>query len=178
MLQDADIWGAVSDEVRKIRTYDDPQLRQRGFYKRFLGELKEAGILTLSAAGRVGAFVVRKKPREIDGKMQERQRLILDCRHVNALFRAPPVTELGSLSAVGDLFIPPDRDLYVAGGDIRDCFYACRLPEELISYFCFSFDVSVAEVSQMFSGNVPAELADLPGEAMVSPARGSLGPFT
>ena len=35
-----------------------------------------------------------KKPKEIEGVMVERQRLILDCRQVNLSFRAPPVTEL------------------------------------------------------------------------------------
>ena len=111
MLQDADNWGAVADEVRQIRIYDDPQLRRPGFYKGFLKKLKQAGILTFSraASGRVGAFVVRKKPKEVDGVMRERQRLILDCRRVNALFRAPPVTELGSLPAVGDMICTSRR---------------------------------------------------------------------
>ena len=171
MLQDADNWGAVSDEVRKIRTYDDPQLRQIAFYKRFLSKLKKAGLLAFSrgAAGRVGAFVVRKKPKEVNGELRERQRLILDCRRVNALFRAPPVTELGSLAAVGDLFIPPDADLYISGGDIRDCFYACRLPDELLQYFCFSFDITVAEAAQINGGDIPPGLEDLPADTMVSP---------
>ena len=171
MLQHADNWGTAADEVRQIRTYDDPQLRQRDFYKRFLEKLKKAGILSFSkvAAGRVGAFVVSKKPKEIDGAMRERQRLILDCRKVNALFRAPPVTELGSLSAVGDLYIPSQHSMYVSGGDIRDCFYACRLPDELLSYFCFSFDISVGEVAELYDGGLPSGLEGLPNDAMVGP---------
>ena len=171
MLQDADNWGAVADEARKIRTYDDPQLRQKKFYMSFLKKLKEAGVLAFSqvAAGRVGAFVVRKKPKEVEGKMRERQRLSLDCRRVNALFRAPPVTELGSLPAVGDLYIPEGSDMFISGGDIRDCFYACRLPDELLSYFCFSVDVSVAEVAEIYGGNLPAELRGMPSDFMVCP---------
>ena len=93
-----------------------------------------AGILIFSkkARGRVGSVVVRKKPKEVDGVMRERQRLILDCRRVNLLFRAPPITELGSLPAVGDMEIPGGEKLYIAGGDIQDCFYACSSPRVLL----------------------------------------------
>ena len=101
--------------------------------------------------------------------MQERQRLILDCRRVNALFRAPPVTELGSLAAMGDLHIPEGHDMFISGGDIRDCFYACKLPDELLSYFCFSFDVSVAEVAEIYGGDLPAELEGMPMDHVVCP---------
>lgn len=55
---------------------------------------------TTSCRGRVGAFCVTKKPKEVAGQLVERQRLILDCRQVNLAFRDPPKTELGSLAAL------------------------------------------------------------------------------
>ena len=41
-----------------------------------------------------------KKSKLIDGKMVERQRLVLDCRSVNLQFKDPPRTHLGSLCLV------------------------------------------------------------------------------
>ena len=171
MLQDFNNWGALSDEVAKIKTYDDPQLRNRKFYAQFLQKLSGAGILTFSAQpkGRVGSFVVRKKPKEINGKLCERQRLILDCRRVNLQFRAPPLTELGSLTAVGDLELPEGKNLYVAGGDIMDCFYACRLPPCLREFFCLSFDVSLGEALQLCPESVPEEMLGWDSECIISP---------
>ncbi|CAE7708857.1 AMY1.1 [Symbiodinium sp. CCMP2592] len=171
MLQDFNNWGSLSDEVASIRTYDDPQLRNRSFYARFLQKLSGAGILTFSAQprGRVGSFVVRKKPKEINGKLRERQRLILDCRRVNLQFRAPPLTELGSLTAVGDLEVPNEKNLYVAGGDIMDCFYACRLPPCLRDFFCLSFDISLREALQVCLESVPEEMRGWDPECIISP---------
>ena len=37
MLQDAGKWGVMSDEVHKIRTYNDPKLKSKEFYLSFLG---------------------------------------------------------------------------------------------------------------------------------------------
>ena len=137
-------------------------MRSKRFYCSFLQKLQAAGILSFStgARGRVGAFCVRKKPKEVDGRMQERHRLVLDCRQVNLLFRAPPVTELGSLSAVGDLTIPEGKKLYIAGADIRDCFYACRLLEILREYFCFSNDVTVETAIELSGGNLPQDILE------------------
>ena len=47
------------------------------------------------------------------------------------------MTELGSLAAVGDLCIPDHSNMSIVGGDIGDCFYACQLPQQLLSYSCF-----------------------------------------
>ena len=151
MLQDARNWSWLSDEAAKIKTYDDPRLRNQEFYHDFLVKLHAAGVLKFSseARGRVGCFTVSKKPKEVNGVMVPRQRLILDCRRVNLAFRAPPVTELGSLPAVSDLYIPDGKTLYIAGGDIKDCFYACRLPEALTSYFAFTWDVPVRDAVEI-----------------------------
>lgn len=137
MLQDPMNWRAISDEVCKIKTYNDPRLRSKNFYLAFLKRLHDAGILswTQRPRGRVGSFAVKKKPREVNCKMVDRQRLILDCRQVNTLFRAPPITELRSLPALGDLELPDGQQLFISGGDIKDCFYACKLPPSLRDYF-------------------------------------------
>ena len=155
MLQDSSNWGAVCDDVAKIRIYDDPKLRNRMFYLRYLKKLHKAGILSWSCSpkGRVGSFVVKKKPKDVNGKLVNRQRLILDCRQVNLLFRAPPATELGSLPALGDIYIPDKYDLHIAGADIRDCFYACSLPSTLRDYFCFTGDITLEEAHSIFGSD-------------------------
>lgn len=171
MLQDPGNWGLLSDRVAEIRTYDDPKLKSRKFYIAFLRRLHDAGILALSSnpQGRVGSFVVKKKPKVVDGKTIERQRLILDCRRVNTQFRAPPVTELGSLAALGDIYLPKGADLHVAGADIKDCFYACRLPESLRPYFCFSFDITIEEARQIYNTTELESFSDFSSGDFVSP---------
>lgn len=171
MLQDAGNWSWLSDESAKIRTYDDPKLRDKSFYREFLGKLYGAGVLqfTRQAVGRVGCFTVSKKPKEVDGVLKTRQRLILDCRRVNLVFRAPPVTELGSLPAVCDLHIPNGETLYISGGDIKDCFYACNLPSCLRDYFCLSWDVTVWEMKQIMGDNYLGEYDHLSEYDMISP---------
>ena len=171
MLQDASNWGVISDEVAGIKTYNDPQLRNKKFYLRYLEKLHQAGILSwcVRPRGRVGSFVVRKKPKEVNGKMVERQRLILDCRRVNTMFRAPPATELGSLSAVCDLSIPHGCELHLAGADIKDCFYACRLPSSLREYFGFSYDISISEAEWIFGEQNISDLSDVGKDCLITP---------
>ena len=171
MLQDAGNWSWLSDEAGKINTYDDPKLRDQSFYREFLVKLHGAGVLqfTTQPIGRVGCFTVSKKPKEVDGVMQSRQRLILDCRKVNLAFRAPPVAELGSLPAVSDLLIPNGETLYISGGDIKDCFYACNLPVGLRDYFCLSWDIAVWEMKQIMGDAYTGEYDYLDDYDMVSP---------
>ena len=171
MLQDAANWGIFSEEAAKIKTYNDPMLRNKTFFLEFLRKLDGAGILSYchGPRGRVGAFCVSKKPKEIEGIMVERQRLILDCRRVNLLFRAPPVTELGSLPAVGDLHIPEGEQLFISGGDIKDCFYACKLPQELQEYFALSFDVSLREAVSIGGEEIVDLFPNLDLDALISP---------
>ncbi|CAL1136372.1 unnamed protein product [Cladocopium goreaui] len=147
MLQHDVNWGAFSQHTEPVKPYSDPQLSQRGFYGDFLARLQQCGILafSLQPRGRVGAFCVSKKPKEVDGRVVQRQRLILDCRQTNMLFRAPPLTELGSLSALSEGYLRPQDDLFIGGADIQDCFYACKIPPELSRYFCLSQDITVGE---------------------------------
>lgn len=100
---------------------------------------------TQNCRGRVGAFCVSKKPKIIDGKTVNRQRLVLDCRAVNLQFKDPPRTELGSLASLSDLQIPDESCLFVSTSDIRDCFYACDLPAGMEQFFCLHQDISIEE---------------------------------
>eukprot|EP00435_Cladocopium_sp_Y103_P070321 s689_g35.t1 len=171
MLQDASNWSWLSEEASKIKTYNDPALRDKKFFLRYLKRLQGAGVLDFShgARGRVGSFCVSKKAKEVNGVLQPRQRLILDCRQVNLVFRAPPVTELGSLPAVCDLFIPDGETLYISGGDIKDCFYACKLPANLRDYFCLSWDVTVGEAIDILGGSYDGQFEHLRLEDTISP---------
>ena len=114
-------------------------------------------------------FCVSKKPKEIGGKMVERQRLILDCRQTNMLFRVPPVTHLGSLSALCEGHLQQDMDLFVGGGDIQDCFYACHIPVEMQRFFCMKHDISVADALDITGGVLPEELMHYPPSAKLCP---------
>ncbi|CAE7387391.1 LYPLA1 [Symbiodinium microadriaticum] len=167
MLQDAPSWGRLGNEVSKVKPYNDPQLRHRGFYLKFLKRLQSCGILTFCARprGRVGAFTVSKKPKFVDGVEKRRQRLILDCRQVNLQFRAPPLTELGSLASLCEAELHNNDILYTGGADIQDCFYACFMPKELTEFFCLSWDLSLEEAIAVGDGELPeASAANYWGE--------------
>ena len=152
MLLDSGAWGAICDEAHKIKPYDDPSLSDRQTYLDFLHHLYKCGILgtTSCCRGRVGAFCVSKKPKTVDGKLQLRQRLILDCRQVNLQFREPPHCELGALSAVTELVLDPSDTLFVSGSDIQDCFYAAKISSEMANFFCLLSDISGDEARLVF----------------------------
>ena len=134
ILQDACDWSWLCDEAGKIRNYNDPKLHKKPFYLTFRRKMWDAGILSFSRGprGRVGCFCVSKL---VDGVMVPRQRLILDCRQVNLAFRAPPVTELGSLSAVADLHIPEGKNMYIAGGGHQRLFLCLSSSTSSTSFF-------------------------------------------
>ena len=171
MLQDAPSWGRLGNEVSKVKPYNDPQLRHRGFYLKFLKRLQSCGILTFCARprGRVGAFTVSKKPKFVDGVEKRRQRLILDCRQVNLQFRAPPLTELGSLASLCEAELHNNDILYTGGADIQDCFYACFMPKELTEFFCLSWDLSLEEAIAVGDGELPEALHGCNPEFRVAP---------
>lgn len=158
MLQDAGTWMDLEEIAGKMKTYNDPLLHDRQSYIDFLCHLHERGILgfTSTCRGRVGAFAVSKKPKFVDGKRVDRQRLVLDCRSTNLQFKAPPITRLGSLSALGELEVPSDHTMYMAGADIRDCFYGCRCPPGLEDFFCLKDDLTLAEWELVTGGNCDA----------------------
>ena len=152
MLQDANTWGSLAEVASLVKPYDDPSLSSHSQYLRFLKHLHTCGILGTSKAcrGRVGAFCVTKKSKLVNGEVQHRQRLILDCRQVNLAFREPPRSELGSLSALCELELGKDEVLYCGGSDIQDCFYAARISERLSDFFCLTQDISYTEALDIF----------------------------
>ncbi|CAE7218022.1 unnamed protein product, partial [Symbiodinium necroappetens] len=154
LLQDATDMGDMCESAGSVKPYNDPVLRRHREYISFLGLLFKCGTLTFTqhCKGRVGAFCVSKKPKVIDGQVVERQRLVLDCRQVNLLFKPPPLTELGSLSALAELHLRDDQTLYVGGADIKDCFYACNFPTGMQDYFCLATDISFEEVAMISGG--------------------------
>ena len=168
MLQDADIWTNISRNIEAIRPYDDPSLRSRPIFLDFIGELYKRGLLRLTTTGRgrVGAFAVSKKPKFINGVLQPRQRLVLDCRFVNNLFRPAPHTNLGSLTALAEMQIPAEKQLFLAGCDIRDCFYAVQVEDKLSDYFCLMQDVTGDELYRISNGL----LGESGGSGFYSPA--------
>ena len=155
LLQDASLWTDLENEAAKIRTYNDPMLSSKAGYISFLKQLYQSGVLsfTSSCRGRVGAFCVSKKPKVVDGKTVQRQRLVLDCRAVNLQFRDPPRTELGSLASLSEVTIPDGECMYLATADICDCFYACEGPPGLECFFCLSHDVSINDVWDITQGS-------------------------
>ena len=97
MLIGAPVWRGISDKMAEVPPFTDPSLHKRGAYLAFLKKLFDANLLTFvpRARGRIGAFSVTKK--------NEKQRLVLDCRQVNFLFRPPPYTELGGCIALSEM---------------------------------------------------------------------------
>lgn len=156
MLQDASVWTEIEDQAARLTPYNDPLLKQRSGYLSFLRKLHECGVLCFSSRcrGRVGAFCVSKKPKVVDNKVVNRQRLVLDCRAVNLQFKDPPRTHLGSLSSVAEAVIPPGEKLYVATADICDCFYACHLPTGMEEFFGLYSDVSFQEAVEISGGTI------------------------
>lgn len=156
MLQDACVWTDLQDHAQELKPYDDPSLRNHQQYLKFLKHLYSCGVLgfTESCKGRVGAFTVSKKPKIIDGVSVERQRLVLDCRQTNLQFKTPPLTQLGSLSALGELELQGGQKLFTAGADIRDCFYACYCPPGMEDYFCLMNDLQPMDAAAITGGEV------------------------
>ena len=161
MLQDSSVWTDLQADAAKLTPYDDPLLKTREGYLNFLHHLHQSGVLSFTSVvrGEVGwgAFCVAKKPKIIEGVKVERQRLVLDCRAVNLLFREPPRTRLGSLPSVSEAYLPPEHQLFVATADICDCFYTCDCPPGLEQFFCLQSDVSADEALWISDGGFNVE---------------------
>ena len=156
MLRDADEWMPPSDEIDQMKPYNDPLLSTRDGYLAFVQRLFESGVLSFASGckGRVGAFTVAKKPKIVNGTTIFRQRLVLDCRQTNCLFKPPPATHLGSLSALAESELPLNSSLFIAGADIRDCFYAVNMDPGLQEYFALASDLTDAELARVTGGEV------------------------
>eukprot|EP00438_Fugacium_kawagutii_P008128 Skav234369 [mRNA] locus=scaffold2071:40230:43653:+ [translate_table: standard] len=153
MLQDDLTWTAISRDSSHLKPYNDPSLNDRGKYLSFLKLLHDRGVLSFSnrCRGRVGAFTVSKKDKMIDGTLHKRQRLVLDCRQTNQLFKPSPHTTLGSLASLAEMELKEGTNLYMSGADIQDCFYAVHIPPAMQEFFCLAFDVTGPEAA-MISG--------------------------
>lgn len=81
MLQDAGEWSKLAEVASQLKPYNDPSLRGRRQYLKFLSRLFDHGVLGFAdhCRGRVGAFCVSKKHKLVEGVRCERQRLVLDC---------------------------------------------------------------------------------------------------
>eukprot|EP00959_Pyramimonas_sp_CCMP1952_P440307 9218341-Pyramimonas_sp.AAC.1 len=71
----------------------------------------------------LGFFFARKK----SGK----QRLVVDCRRVDARFRECPRAPMGSGSSWADVVMDTDTDMHLSLSDVKDYFYARGLPPGL-----------------------------------------------
>eukprot|EP00971_Amphidinium_carterae_P352507 6492627-Amphidinium_carterae.2 len=92
MLVTPDEWGRVCEKHDHVNVYNDPRLRDRKTYLALVERLYECNLIAFVPArevvSRVGVFTVYKKDR--------RQRMILDCRATNKLFRVPPRVGCGT----------------------------------------------------------------------------------
>lgn len=131
-----------------LGTLVDLSLSDHRHFLKFVGLLYERGLIGFTAhcKGVVGAFTVAKKPKLIDGVQRSRQRLVLECRQTNQLFRPSPHTQLGSLASLCELSLPDGESLYLSGADIQDCFYAVHIPELMQRYFCLGGSLGVDEI--------------------------------
>lgn len=111
--------------------YLDPQLANHPRkYHQFIADLYLAKLIsfTVTPKVQVGAFVVTKKG--------NKQRLIIDARRTNKLFRTPPTTILGSMEAWGRLEVDGDEnELFLAQEDVKDFFYRLGICKQLGEYF-------------------------------------------
>ena len=110
----------------------DPQLScNPRKYHEFIGDLYTSKLIgfTVNPRVQVGAFVVTKKG--------NKQRLIIDARRTNKLFRTPPTTVLGSLDAWGRLEVcDGSSNLFMAQEDVKDFFYRLGIGKKLGEFFC------------------------------------------
>ena len=105
-------------EVGFLLSCQDKVLEQSpSKYAEFVVDLVACGVVgfTLHPKVVIGTFFVRKK--------KDRQRLVLDCRRTNALFRRAPAPDMGAAESLQRLEAPPGTPVYEASADIKNCFY-------------------------------------------------------
>lgn len=139
--------------------YMDPVLAsnpQR--YHQFICDMYRSGLIdfTITPKVQVGAFVVSKKG--------DKQRLIVDARRTNKLFRTPPTTLLGSMECWGRLEIEKGEEMFIAQEDVKDFFYRLGISKSLGEYFCFPAIDPVLLRDEL--GEVPQEVQRLAHEAV------------
>lgn len=138
-------------------SYIDPQLdTDPQKYHEFISDLYNCKLIHFTNQPRcqVGAFVVTKKG--------DKQRLILDCRPANRLFRRPPTTILGSSEAWNRLEAEDTAQIFVAQEDVKDFFYRLQIDIELGRFF--SLPVIDPEKLEHILGFQPPELLSFTAE--------------
>ena len=139
--------------------YMDPQIASNPkAYHAFIGDLVRCNLLyvTTTPRSQVGIFMVSKK----SGK----QRLIIDARRTNRLFREPPTTVLGSVETWSRIEVARgsssmSSELFVAQEDVKDFFYRLKITRKLGEYF--SLPVVDGKLLEKELGYLPEEYAHL-----------------
>lgn len=154
MLQDSSVWTAISRDASHLKPYSDPCLKHRKNFLKFVQLLFDRGLVSFTSnhRGFVGAFSVAKKSKIVDGVLKKRQRLVLDCRQTNQLFRPSPYTQLGSLASLCELQLPSGQQLYLSSADIQDCFYAVHIPEKMQEFFCLEGWLDASDIYNISRG--------------------------
>ena len=130
MLLSPEEMAAVQERGFENDCYYDPQLsNDPNHYHAFISDLHSCNLIryTTSPRVQVGAFVVTKK--------QGKQRLIIDARRANKLFRTPPSTILGSVDSWSRLEVEEHHEIFLAQEDVKDYFYRLGIGEELSRFF-------------------------------------------
>jgi hypothetical protein len=138
LLRSRDEYCLTVETEGRIVPYMCPSLKNRKLYMDFLFQLTEGGMLTCvdHVLERVTPFFVTKKG--------DRIRLVLDARASNQHFVPPRQADMGSATALSNLVVGANDDLYAACSDLKDCFYSMVLPSWLRPFFCLP-DISRAE---------------------------------
>lgn len=123
-------------------------LNNRQKYLELVKEMYARGMIKFSRScrTRVRVFSVNKKL----GK----QRLIIDCRRLNAKLRRPPKTSLASTATVSEIQVDSDACIEYSAHDVCDCFYQFKVPEELSEHLGLR-DVYAYEVGISVLDGVP-----------------------
>ena len=88
------------------------------------------------------------------------------CATLDCLSRPSPHTNLGSLTALSEMYIPDGQNLFISGADIKDCFYAVRVDDALSDFFGLMQDITGDEVYRATGG----ECGEMYSDDMFTPA--------
>ena len=162
MLSSEELAGVLEKGLENDK-YFDPLLDScPRKYHELIADMYGAKLLgfTTQPKVQVGLFCVSKKA----GK----QRLIVDARRANKIFKKPPSTVLGSVEAWGRLECEED-ELFIAQEDVKDFFYRLQIPKDLGEFFAFP-PIDACMLKDVL-GYVPDEVRDLAGseEAPIFP---------
>ena len=154
MLLSEEERAAVLEKGLEGDMYLDPVLSNNTqAYHGFIADLFSCNILGFTSRPKmqVGAFFVSKK----NGK----QRLVIDARRANRLFRTPPSTCLGSVDCYGRLEVEPGSTVFMAQEDVKDYFYRLGIEPSLGDYFALP-KINVLKLREEL-GSLPPEVIRL-----------------